>query len=492
MERQCEITKISGKTQLAPNCILDEITRLGKSFEPVDHKKILELLLGQVKKVNFRELAGLENEKESLQKKHYLVLSIEKILETAQINNWGICKNLAFTYLYNGSFWNLIDNGEFQDFLGAAAEKTGIEKFDSRHYVFREQLFKQFLASANLPSPDQSPDKVLINLQNGTFEFTPERQVLRPPQKEDFITYQLPFKYDPQAKAPLFMAYLDKVQPDIERQDVLAEFLGYLFVRPSTLKLEKTLLLYGPGANGKSVFFEVVNTLLGQENTSCYSLQNLCDESGYYRAKLANKLLNYSSEINGKLETSIFKQLVSGEPVSARLPYGEPFDLTNYGKLIFNCNQLPTDTEQTNAFYRRFIIVPFEVTIAEPDQDKQLSQKIIRSELAGVFNWILSGLKRLLVQKNFTQSKAVTRQLEIYREQSDTVRLFMSEEGYSKSINDYTPLKELFALYRQFCTESGYRSCSVRTFSERLKGAGYEVERKTIGNVVYAKINVCF
>ena len=92
-------------------------------------------------------------------------------------------------------------------------------------------------------------------------------------------------------------------------------------------------------------------------------MQSLTNENGYFRAKLANKLVNYASEINGKLESAIFKQLVSGEPVEARLPYGEPFTLKQYAKLIFNCNELPKDVEHTNAYFRRFLIIPFDVTI---------------------------------------------------------------------------------------------------------------------------------
>jgi hypothetical protein len=58
---------------------------------------------------------------------------------------------------------------------------------------------------------------------------------------------------------------------------------------------------------------------LGIDNVSSYSLQSLTNDNGYFRAKLANKLVNYASEINGKLEASIFKAMVSGEPVEARL-----------------------------------------------------------------------------------------------------------------------------------------------------------------------------
>lgn len=56
-----------------------------------------------------------------------------------------------------------------------------------------------------------------------------------------------------------------------------------------------------------------------------YSLHSLTIDNGYFRAKLANELVNYASEINGNLEASIFKQLLSGEPVEVRLAYGQPF-----------------------------------------------------------------------------------------------------------------------------------------------------------------------
>ena len=470
-----------------------EIQSFEKSFEEnssnfIKHTEILDLLLESIQQIDFREEVGLTGDDQKLAKKHYLVCCIEYILEIAHDNNWGICRNHDFIYLYNGAYWSVFDNAEFENFLGHAAERMGIDKYDARHYSFRQQLYKQFLSTANLPKPEQSDNVVLVNLGNGTFEISKSKQQLRLPDRNDFLTYQLPFSYDPKATCPLFMNYLNTVQPDLDRQKILAEYLGYLFIKTSTLKLEKTLLLYGSGANGKSVFFEVVNALLGgNENVSSYSLQSLTNDNGYFRAMLANKLVNYASEINGKLETSIFKQLVSGEPVEARLPYGEPFTLTNYAKLIFNCNELPKDVEQTQAYFRRFLIVPFDVTIQEALQDKELSRKIIDNELSGVFNWILEGLKRLLLQKTFTHSEAVKNQLELYKKQSDSVQMFLDEEGYEKSIDVYEEFKTIFSLYRYYCSESGYRSVSKKTFSERLKNIGIETVRKNQGIVVYLK-----
>lgn len=467
-----------------------EAERLLKKNEATPHAEILKQLIEQFEALDFEALANPHNaENFKLNTKHFLVLSIENALQFAKKNRWDLCKNHDFIYLYNGTFWAEIDKETFQKFLGEAAEQMGVAKFSARFYQFREQLFKQFLATSYLPTPESNKDRVLINLQNGTFEISSQGTNLRPFDSSDFITYQLPFEFNPKATAPIFEEYLNRVLPDKERQKVLAEYLGYVFIKhgSNSLKEEKALVLYGTGANGKSVFFEIVNSLLGVENVSSFSLQSLTNDNGYFRAKLANKLVNYASEINGNLEASIFKQLVSGEPVEARLPYGQPFILKQYAKLIFNCNELPKDVEHTNAYFRRFLIIPFDVTIPPQEQDKQLHIKIIEKELSGVFNWVLEGLNRLLEQKRFSECEAAQRAVEQYRIESDSVQMFLSEHGYKISALNEIPLKDMFSNYRNYCIESGFKACSIRTFADRLRSSGYQTERKNYGTGVNAE-----
>lgn len=455
--------------------------------EPTPHSEILSKLVGKVKPVNFRKEAGL-GEDDKIHQKHYVVLTVEKLLELAEKNNWGLCKRHDFVYLYNGAYWSQLEESELQLFLSRAAAKMGVDEFDWKHHRFRDELLKQFHSVAYLPKPEQPDNTVLINLQNGTVEINPdgERTVhLRQPNRNDFLTYQLPFKYDRQAKAPLFQKYLDRVLPEKSLQNILAEYIGYVFVKTSTLKLEKALILHGPGGNGKSVLFDIVNALLGEQNVSTFTLHSLTDNTGYYRAKLANKLVNYASEISGNMETSYFKQLVSGEPVQARNPYKEPFTLKDYAKLIFNCNELPTEVEHTNAFFRRFMIVPFEVTIPESEQDKELSKKIIDNELSGIFNWVLSGLQRVLEQKGFTRSDVVEKRNQQYRKESDSVAMFISEKGYQRDVTGYTTLAEFYGKYKRFCEADGYFPVSKRKLSSRLRSSGHQVKRLSVGNVVY-------
>jgi putative DNA primase/helicase len=469
--------------------IKTEAKKLLSKNEATAHTEILDQLIKQFKPLDFEVLANPHNaENFKLNTKHYLVISIENALNFAEQNRWGLCKNQDFIYLYNGTFWAEVDKETFQKFLGEAAEGMGVSKFSARFYQFREQLFKQFISTAYLPTPQSNKDKVLINLQNGTFEISPKVTNLRPFDRSDFITYQLPFEYNPEAKCPLFEAYLNRVLPDKERQRVLSEYLGYVFIKHGgRLKLEAALILYGTGANGKSVFYEVTNALLGTENVSGFSLQELTDDLGYYRAMIANKLVNYASEINGKLEADKFKKMVSGEVMPARLPYGKPMLLTNYAKFIFNCNELPKDVEHTNAYFRRWLIIPFDVTIPKEEQDSELHTKIIENELSGVFNWVLDGLNRLLEQKQFSECKAAQKAVEQYKIESDSVQMFLNENEYKVSAVNEIPLKDIFSEYRNFCIESGFKACSLKTLADRLRNSGYQTERKGYGMAINAE-----
>ena len=449
----------------------------------LEHMSVLNALLTELTPIDFREKGKLDSS-ETITRKHYIIISNEAILEIAQKNKWSLCMSDGFVYVYNGAYWKQMTKEVLLHFLGKASLLLSVDEFEAKHYRFRLELYNQFLSTAYLPRPVKKGNEVLINLQNGTFVITPEIQQLREFDRNDFITHQLDFAYDVDAKADKFQRYLDRVLPDKSLQMILAEFVGYVFVKQRTLKLEKALILFGNGANGKSVYFEIIIALLGPNNVSNYSLHSLTNENGYFRARLSDKLLNYASEISPKMDSTFFKQLVSGEPIEARLPYKEPFLISDYAKLIFNTNILPREIENNEAFYRRFTLIPFSVTIPEEERDPTLSQQIIEEELAGVFNWVLSGLERLLINKRLTHSDVVDKSIQEYRQQSDTVYMFLDEENYTQDIHKEKPLADLYNLYKDYCIVCGYKGCSRKTFGERLRSLKYSVIRRSQGFMV--------
>ena len=161
------------------------------------------------------------------------------------------------------------------------------------------------------------------------------------------------------------------------------------------------------------VYFSKSLQPLMSQNISHVTLGLLNRE--YDRASLGSALLNYASERENGLSIETFKTLASTEPIQARHPYGRPFTMKNYARMMFNSNSLPTSKENTKAYFRRYLIIPFNVTITEEDKDVELPQKIIASELSGVLNWMLEGLRRLLKEKKFTESESALEALREYR-----------------------------------------------------------------------------
>lgn len=417
----------------------------------------------------------------------YIIIA-EEILRIADELKLGVCidENGGFPYYYNGCYWEIMSRSMAKEFIAEVATRSGFNYYDTRIKRFMEAIYNQFIALQTLSFQRENNDEVRINLRNGTFVVNKDSQELRDFEKDDFFKYQLPFEYDKNATAPMFENFLDEVLPDKLSQMLLLEFLGYIFIRG--LKLEKCLVLLGEGSNGKSVVFDIVSALLGVGNVCSYTLSNLCNDTGYYRAQLSNYLLNYSSEIGGKnCNADVVKKLISNEPVDARSPYGEPFILRDYGKFIFNANRLPSDMENTHAYFRRFIFLPFNVEITEEKADKYLSRKIIDKELSGIFNLVLDGMKRLLGQKKFTESKEVNELIGRIKTDNDSVALFMedlglipSPKGYGKEF--HRTLKVLRAEYDDFCKENSYHPCGTKEFSKRLRRLGYEVLLKCSNN----------
>ncbi len=447
------------------------------------HSEILSAILETLDEINFHAVAGLELG-DTLPQKHLLVMCVNELLSKVKVQNLDLARKDDFIFAFNGAHWKELDRETIKNFLGKVAARLSVHSLEAQHYKFKNELYNQFLSSAHFEPIEPQTDKVLINLQNGTFEITKDSQSIRDFSARDFLKYQLPFGFDEDATCPMFNKYLDKVLPEKELQNLVAEFLGYIFTQ---LKMEKAMLLYGSGANGKSVLFDIMNALLGKENISNFSLSNLLEE--HNRALIAHKLLNYGSEINATRTRDEFKNLVSTEPIQARLKYGNSFTMENYAKLAFNCNELPKDFDHSNAYFRRLLIVPFRVTIPENEQDKTLADKIIKNELAGVFNWILDGLKRLLKTEKFTESELVKDTLETYKRESDSVACFVGENSYKPSAENYVLLKTLYVEYRAFCLDDGASALKKTNFKRRLESNGFEVKQMNDGNRVYLEVS---
>jgi putative DNA primase/helicase len=242
------------------------------------------------------------------------------------------------------------------------------------------------------------------------------------------------------------------------------------------MRLEKILFLYGSGANGKSVFLNIIRALIGAEQCCEYSLEGITKHETH-RAELGNYLFNVSTEISTRMSTDVFKKIASREPLQARYLYKSPFNILDYATSVFAMNELPRDVEQTDAFFRRFMLVPFNVRIPDDEQDPDLAKKIIDSEMSGVLNYVIDGMQSLIAEQQFDIPESVRLAVEQFRQESDSVLPFLEENGCRPSVEKWVFLQFVYDRYRAQSIANGRKPVAKSpTFSNRLRSLGYIVE----------------
>lgn len=381
--------------------------------------------------------------------------------------------------VYTGCCWEMIDQQQWQYFVNQCTEKCGMPEKYSKDPDFMEKTWRHTAFSVFEPRKHKVPDgEVWLNLQNGTLvikrDGTPPE--LRLHRREDMFFYVLPYNYNPSAEYLQWQTYLDRVLPEKDSQTVFAEFVGYTLAK--THILNKMLWMVGPGANGKSVALEIIESLLGKSNVSNLSLSDLTN-APEKRVGMEGKLLNISTETGSSVRADVAKLLTAGEPVTIRHLYEDPFTTRDYGQFMAAFNEYPRP-EITVAFKRRLIVLPFDVIIPDEEQDKELTHKLLK-ELSGILNWVIQAMPGLLERKAFTKSHVCEQALDLYFMQSDSVRMFYLEMCEKQ---EYTVSgDELFKAYKNYCHDSNYSPLGKNKFFKRLDQHTHTREDK--GHVAY-------
>ena len=410
--------------------------------------------------------------------KELIVKVVEYLQDIAKQDGIFIKSNDFGCYIYTGYCWEKIDDIRITILLRETMLKCGVGKVRCKHFKLQEDIIKQFKAnfiSVSLENPIH-----LINLKNGTFNLNTNE--LQQHCYKDSLDYVLDYDYDPKADCPMFKSFLNKVLPKEDFQTIIQEFAGWIF---SDLKLEKALMLYGTGANGKSVLMEVLSENIGRNLITSFDLESLADVNSLSIYPYSRAKLNLCTDISPKMKNSaMFKRLVSNEPMEARQLYKGYISVYPNTKLIFSMNSLLETDDMSDGFFRRCLIIPFEQTIPEWERDKLLAQKIITTELSGVFNWILEGRKRIEMNQSFTESCFIEDTLDKYRLKADSVASFLEITGYIKSTRQLIRFTELYKKYIAYCNENGYTVKSNKHFGKRLDELGYQRELRT-GNKLF-------
>lgn len=300
----------------------------------------------------------------------------------------------------------------------------------------------------------------IYDIETGEFsDFSPDK----------VITNLIPWNYNPDAYFEVTDRTLNNISCHDENvRSLLEEGIGYTFYRRNELR--KAFILVGDKANGKSTYLDMIKNLLGLENVCALDLKELGER--FKTALISGKLANIGDDIGDEFipNPAIFKKLVSGDPINAERKGQDPFDFTPYAKFLFSANDIPRIKDKSGAVLSRLVIVPFDARFSksDPDFDPYIKYKLRKKEsMEYLIQLGLAGLKRVLENSSFTQSKKVERQIEEYNENNNPILIFFKE----RTIEDFEnhPTKDVFQDYCGFCHSNGFTPLSNVEFSKHMK-----------------------
>jgi putative DNA primase/helicase len=256
-------------------------------------------------------------------------------------------------------------------------------------------------------------------------------------------------------------------EDNAEAMVFLFEFLGYLLV-PSS-KMQRALMLLGPGDTGKSTLLTLTEHLLGPSNVSHHSLQSICDDR-FTAADLYGRIANICADLDAKSigNSGKFKMIVSGDPMSAEFKFKDPFKYRPFARLLFSANEAPGTSDQSDAYYKRWLVLPMTRKLAREDQDPDLVESITSpEEMAGVLRYAVAGLRQLFHRGRFDPPPSMEAAASKYRADTDTVVAFV-EGRCALGSEGRIGVTALFEDYRDWCTKNNRRELGMQRFKEHL------------------------
>lgn len=330
----------------------------------------------------------------------------------------------------------------------------------------------------------------LLGVRNGVVNLRDGSLLQADPKM--LLTRQSAAEYHDDAQCQKWLEFLNQIfNGDQDTIDYIQRALGYTLTGITTE--EVLFICFGHGANGKSVFANVVNTIMAdyaQAAPPSLLVARKNDDGGARGdiARMCGARLASINELQGgdRLDEQVVKMLAGREQISARYNYGEFFDFWPTAKPWLRTNHKPIIVGEDDGIWRRLHLIPFTRKFAEHERDPHLESKLLE-ERDGILAWMVRGClewQRLGLKPSAT----VRRESATYRKESDLLGQFLDEMSTAKP-ESRTEQPFLFEQYRKWHDANGTRAGSKTTFTKKMAERGYGTARSN-GKRYYTGLEV--
>jgi putative DNA primase/helicase len=285
-----------------------------------------------------------------------------------------------------------------------------------------------------------------------------------------FVTNPIPWELHPEnfIETPnmdrIFEEWVGK-----ENVQKLYEILAYCLI--PAYPINRLFCFIGGGLNGKSKFLDLLRKFVGNSNCCSTELDTLLN-SRFEVTRLHKKLVCMMGETNFEemSKTSLLKKLTGGDLIGFEYKNKDPFEEKNYAKILIATNNLPSTTDKTIGFYRRWMIVDFPNQFSEK---KDILGEIPDEEYKCLALKCSFLLKDLLENRSFTNEGSVEERMEKYEEKSNFLDKFI-KEFVDQKFGGHITKADFYKKFSDWSKSNRHRSISQIVLSKEMTKRGYE------------------
>ena len=236
-------------------------------------------------------------------------------------------------------------------------------------------------------------------------------------------------------------------------------------------------ILWGKGANGKSVLVETMLHVFGPDY-GCKAVSDLLlakrnDSHPTERADLHGKRLVACTETdeNRRLAEALVKELTGGDTIKARRMREDFWSFKPSHTAVLVTNHKPEVRGTDLGTWRRLRLVPFSVTIPPENQDKRLAEKL-HGETCGILRWCVEGCLAWQ-REGLGEPDEVTAATADYRDAMDVLGAFLADCCLTDPAVRVRA-SDLYHAYGKWCEARGESAKSGRVFGESMTERGFE------------------
>lgn len=317
-------------------------------------------------------------------------------------------------------------------------------------------------------------DPWLLGVRNGVVNLKDGSLLTASPDM--LITRQCAAEYDPDAQCPRWIEFLISIfEGDEDTIAFVQRALGYTLTGTTTE--EALFICHGFGANGKSVFGNVITSIMADNAQAAPPSLLTMRKDGDAGprndiARLCGARLVQINELQqgDRLDEQVVKMLAGREMLSARFLHKEFFEFWPTAKPWLRTNHRPVVTGEDCGIWRRLHLIPFKRKFEEHERDPWLESRLLE-ERDGILAWMVQGC--LDWQRGGLRPSAmVRRESAVYRRESDLLGEFL-EECTENDKEARIEQQQLFARWRLWNDANGTRSGSKTSFTRKMAERGY-------------------